>query len=235
MKYLHEKIVTFYRPGALFFIFEEASLFHSVLGWQKKDIIRFENIVHRIINVMNMEDKLVILPMSEMQLATFEQWTEEDHSPCYDIHDSIIYAMMMSCETGADQALAKRLYVPGKVDYEFIKREYSHLWQEAYKRASYVQDIMSFRKSLNLWDKNIQKYFCKKGVKLPESNFVDSVVTRKNGGRLSLDMGVVLPNHGMPVLSKDGCAIVPEYRLLNSDVHPVKAIDDIGEFTFLYQ
>lgn len=235
--YINEKIKTFYAPGLRLFIFEEASLFYPVLNWQREDVEKFEAVVKRIIKVIDMEDMLIIAPMGEMNFPTWDDWhtgISFEYASEHVINDSVVFAMMTSCEEFDDRCLMDCLYSQLFCDYEMIKSIYRDLWQKAYLKAAYVRHVMDMRKSQNLWGKHVQGFYHTAGLDIRDGDFLDAVITYKPG-RLSLNMGMVLPNHGMMVLDSKGGQIVPEYRLLDGEAKPVKANEAGEEFTFYYE
>ena len=237
LKYLNEKVKTFYQPGIRIFIFEEASLFYPVLNWRREDVDAFEVVVKNIIISIDMTDMLEIIPMGDMNFPTWDDWRQGitfEYASEHAINDSVVFAMMTSCEEFTDRCLMDCLYSQNVCDYEMIKSLYQSLWQIAYLKASYVRHVMDMRKSQNLWGKYVKEYYHAMGIDVNEHDFLDGVITHKPG-RLSLDMGMVLPNHGMMILDGKGHRIEPEYRLQDTKALPVKASSSGKEFIFFYQ
>jgi hypothetical protein len=238
-KYLHDKVKFVYPPGIKLFIFEEASLLYPILNWKVEDVDRFEAITLKIIQVMQMSEMIVIIPMGEMDFPSLHYWNRDvsfDELKNHPIDDSVVFAMMTSCEDCQDMAIMDLLYNRRERDYASIKEKHSFLWMQAHFKAAYVRHVMDIRKQHNCWGKIIQDHYLQKGVEILEHGFVDAVITFKNG-RLALNVGNLLPNHGMLVVGAKGRCIMPEYRIRKEFQHaePIKINDGVEEFTFFYK
>jgi hypothetical protein len=235
LKYFDSKLKIVYEPGCKIFIFEEASLLHDVIGWRKEEVEKFRSKADKIIYGLELSEILVVFPMSNLGLQTFDEWRDKyGGKSTFSIEDAIIFAMMASCSGFADRDVMDLLYRTRSRNYDEIRRKNPQQWEISKQKAAYIRSVMETRKEKNLWGKSIESFYANQGIVVGEKNFLDAVITSKEG-RLALNMGGIFPNHGMAVANGDNHLLenIPEYRIEGAS--PVKISEGGEEFIFFYQ
>ncbi|MBI4359406.1 MAG: hypothetical protein HY577_02400 [Candidatus Nealsonbacteria bacterium] len=203
---LQEKVRTIYKPGLRIVIFDEATLFASLMGVDPQGVNQMLTISRRLFKELEApvevkELKSDLFPWQEVEAIS----VRVDFDQTYAIACSL--PAMVSVDAMAD------LYVNRDRDYAALRRLIGEeLWREAETKALVIAQHLAYRKKAGMF------------VKLTGlQNFIDACITDKVA-RIVFDVTAnALLNHGMPVVyrSQDGghkMHIVPECRVANE--HP---------------
>jgi hypothetical protein len=229
-KLLNEKVKRVYAPGLRIVVFDEATLFASMLpGFSLEGVEKFLDMTRELFR--RMDTPIEIIPLSR------DQFPEKEVGKVSVLPDrERTYAILCSLPEMQDPDIMHDLYHKRDRDYDAARRLAGPLWAVAEQNSAIISRYLTYRKNARLFS-----------TLLGGSDFVDACVTEKEE-RIVLDMTAnALPNHGMPLVRRNvagaySMKIVPEYRFTGRrNMHPVRialsefGIDSPGEMTFYYR
>jgi hypothetical protein len=199
-RYIDEKVKRIYAPGIKLIVFDEAILFHEMMGISEQVVRDNLRATRSLIEGIGAP-----IQIYEMEKELFPDDEIEIRRGCANVAQ--VYAMVCSLPEMNNKDVMKCLYKSRGRNYGKIRRIVGEeLWAKAQRFSDVVVSYLSWRKETKLFQR------------LGFEQSLDACITDKSG-RIVFDItSGLLINHGMPVVRRGQRGVykifvLPEYRI----------------------